>query len=159
MRARLSGVALLLPLLLSGATALGGSGTATEDVIAEVPRFILITHVSAEAGKTTIGKAALAAIFLGRVTRWSDGSAIRPVDLSFTDPLRAAFCEDVLGQNLEALKAYWQRALVQGGASPPLAKASEAEVVDFVKRTQGAIGYVSPDAPLADGVRILKYER
>jgi ABC-type phosphate transport system substrate-binding protein len=96
---------------------------------------------------------------LGRVTRWSDGRPIRAVDLSFTSPLRVAFCENVLGQELDALKAYWARAVSMGGATPPPVKASEQEVVEFVSRTAGAIGYVSPDVPLAEGVKVLRFER
>ena len=49
----------------------------------------------------------------------------------------------------------WAKKSFREGVNPPPAKASDGEVVDFVRRTPGAVGYIS-DASKAVGVNVLK---
>lgn len=49
----------------------------------------------------------------------------------------------------------WAKKSFREGVNPPLAKASDGEVVDFVRRTPGAVGYII-DASKAVGVNVLK---
>jgi len=39
---------------------------------------------------------------------------------------------------------------------PPPEKASDDEVLDFVRMNSGAVGYVSPDADIGSGVKVLE---
>jgi ABC-type phosphate transport system substrate-binding protein len=113
-------------------------------------RFRVIVHAQVKGGQ--IPRAALGSIFLGKAPRWGDGSAVRPVDQSLKSRVRMSFCADVLQQDLVEVQMYWQHRIA-GGQVPPPVKTSDEEVVAFVAATPGAIGYVSPDAPLPDGVR------
>ncbi len=71
---------------------------------------------------------------------------------------RAYFLSDVMnGRSAFALKTYWQRRVFSGRDTPPLEKASDEEVVAFVKANRGAIGYVAPSSPLA-GVKVLELQ-
>ena len=49
----------------------------------------------------------------------------------------------------------WAKKSFREGVNPPLAKASDGEVVEFVRRTPGAVGYIA-DASKAVGVNIVK---
>ena len=49
----------------------------------------------------------------------------------------------------------WAKKSFREGVNPPPAKASDGEVVDFVRRTPGAVGYIG-DASKAIGVNIVK---
>ena len=49
----------------------------------------------------------------------------------------------------------WAKKSFREGVNPPPAKASDGEVVEFVRRTPGAIGYIT-DASKAVGVSVLK---
>ncbi len=49
----------------------------------------------------------------------------------------------------------WAKKCFREGVNPPPAKSSDGEVVDFVRRTPGAVGYVT-DASKAVGVNIVK---
>ena len=49
----------------------------------------------------------------------------------------------------------WAKKSFREGVNPPPLKASDGEVVDFVRRTPGAVGYVG-DASKAVGVNVVK---
>ena len=60
---------------------------ASSDVAAQVSEIKIVANTSVPGG--VISRQTLAAIFLGGLSRWSDGKAIVPVDQSATSPLRA----------------------------------------------------------------------
>lgn len=121
---------------------------------AQEPAFRVIVN-TAHPG-TTIRRTQLVDIFLKKVNRWGDGSAIQPVDLSTKSPVRAAFSREGLGQSVDAVVNYWQRQILAGRERPPVVKSSDDEVVSFVGSLPGGIGYVSPDATLTDKVKAIK---
>lgn len=97
----------------------------------------------------------LADVFLRRATRWGHGTPIHVVDQSLKSDVRVEFTEEVLRLSSMAVMSYWQQQLLAGGERPPAVKASDAEVLDFVATTPGAIGYVSAGANLED-VKVLQ---
>lgn len=86
--------------------------------------------------------------FLKRKTTWPTGVAIRPVDLAPSSPLRRQFSDEVLRRPVDAVRSYWQQRLFAGRDLPPPEVAGDDEVVRFVLREKGAIGYVSGSAAL-----------
>jgi ABC-type phosphate transport system substrate-binding protein len=68
---------------------------------------------------------------------------------------RAAFSKSVLGRGVAAVESYWQQQIFSGKDVPPPTKASDDEVVAFVKANAGAIGYVSAGASTA-GVKVIE---
>jgi ABC-type phosphate transport system substrate-binding protein len=92
--------------------------------------------------------------FLKKVTRWPGGEPIRPVDLASDSPTRRRFTEEVLGRSVAAVKSYWQQLIFSGRNVPPPELDSDEEVVRYVARYPGAIGYVS-GAGEVGGVKIL----
>ena len=58
------------------------------------------------------------------------------------------------GKPVAAVLSHWQRLIFSGKGVPPSELAGEREVVSFVKRTAGAIGYVSESAAV-EGVKAL----
>jgi ABC-type phosphate transport system substrate-binding protein len=97
-------------------------------------------------------------IFLRKAVRWGDGKQIAPVDQSTTSPVRASFSDQVLGQTVLAVQAYWQRQISAGRSRPPAVKGSDREVIRFVAENAGAIGYVAADAELPPAVRVIEIE-
>ncbi|HEX9735528.1 MAG TPA: hypothetical protein VGG06_26470 [Thermoanaerobaculia bacterium] len=95
-------------------------------------------------------------LLLKKKTKW-DGSGIAadPIDLDGGSTIREAFSERVHGRSASSIKSYWQRQIFSGREVPPPEVRSDAEVIAFVRRTPGAIGYVSSDARL-DGVKELR---
>jgi ABC-type phosphate transport system substrate-binding protein len=99
-------------------------------------------------------RAELARMFLKKVSAWPDGTALVPVDQSRTSPTRVAFSAAVIGKPADAVAAYWQTLVSAGHDTPPEVKHSDQEVLELVRRTPGAVGYVSGEAPL-DRVKAL----
>ncbi len=93
-------------------------------------------------------------IFLKKTAKFPGGAAAVPVDQAKGSAVRSAFSKSVLGRPAAAVDAYWQQQIFAGGELPPSTKASDDDVVAFVKATPGAIGYVSSGASVA-GVKVV----
>lgn len=105
-------------------------------------------------GATSISADELKGVFLSTKTSLSDGSHVVPV-LEKGGPAHEAFLKDYLGKTDSALETYYRSLVFTGKASMPKTLAADAEVVAYVAKTKGAIGYVSAEAP-ADGVKTLE---
>jgi ABC-type phosphate transport system substrate-binding protein len=117
--------------------------------------FVVIVHPSV-AG-SNIKRADLAAVFLKKAVRWGSGGGMAvPVDQSGTSPVRIAFSEGVLRQPVAQVVQYWQKQMFSATRLiPPPVKATDAEVIAFVAKTAGAVGYVSAGAALPPEVKTL----
>jgi ABC-type phosphate transport system substrate-binding protein len=94
-------------------------------------------------------------LFLKRTTRWTAGGAVHPIDLPVSSAVREKFSRQVLGKPTLAVEAYWNKQIYSGQVIPPLTKASDREVVAFVRDNAGAIGYIATDTPLEGGVKVV----
>ncbi|HXE57809.1 MAG TPA: hypothetical protein VNK43_07405 [Gemmatimonadales bacterium] len=103
-------------------------------------------------------RAEVSRLFLKRTTRWADGRPVQPVDQAAKSPVHHDFCRLIHGRQPSAVRHYWQQMIFSGRAVPPPEKASDAEVLAFVRANPGAVGYVSAAAPIA-GVRELTVTR
>jgi ABC-type phosphate transport system substrate-binding protein len=101
-----------------------------------------------------ISSDALGKIFLKQAAKFPDGAAATPVEPAKASPARAAFAKAVLGRTVQNLDTFWQQQIFSGKDVPPANKASDDEVIAFVKSNPGAIGYVSGSAAVA-GVKVV----
>ncbi|HKY41209.1 MAG TPA: hypothetical protein VJN18_34985 [Polyangiaceae bacterium] len=144
-RRALLGLALLCALSLLGFAA----RLPAQEAAAE---FRVIAHPSHPVGN--VERAFLTDAFLKKVTRWSSGETIRPVDLRPASGARKRFTEVVLKRSVGAVRSYWQQRIFSGRDVPPPELDSDDAVLAFVARHPGAVGYVSGGAKLS-GVREL----
>lgn len=134
-------------------------GAAAAGLMASAPAlaaqdFLVIVN---EANETeAISRNDLAQIFLKRTTEWSNGSPVVPVDLTESSPVREAFSQSVHGRPVSAMKAHWQRQIFSGRGVPPVEKAAESEVIEYVRANRNAVGYVRNGSSLGSGVRTLR---
>ncbi len=135
-------------LLATGALFVAAIGTAQA-----TDAFVVVVN-SSVAG-TNVHRSDLAAVFLKKAVRWGDGSPANPVDQSGTSPVRKGFSETVLHMPVMAVVQYWGRQLASMAASvrPPTVKASDEEVLAYVAKTSGAVGYVATGTSLPAGVK------
>jgi hypothetical protein len=68
--------------------------------------------------------------------------------------VRRRFCEEVLSRSVAAVKSYWQQLIFSGRAVPPPELDTDEEVVRYVAKYSGAIGYVSGASELS-GVKVV----
>lgn len=105
-------------------------------------------------GATSVSVDELKGVFLATKTTLSDGSHVEPV-LAKGGPTHEAFLKEYLGKSDSALQTYYRSLVFTGKASMPKMLGAEAEVVAYVAKTKGAIGYVS-SAVGAAGVKTLE---
>lgn len=98
-------------------------------------------------------------IFLGKRVLWENNHAIHVFVLKEED-IHKAFLEEYVHKSESQWKAYWKRMVFTGRGLPPKSINTEAELIDLVAKTNGAIGYVSteglPEDTEANSVKILK---
>ena len=66
-----------------------------------------------------------------------------PVDLNESSKTRENFTKEIHGKKVSAIKAYWQKQIFTGRGVPPPEKSSDKEVLEYVEKNEGAIGYIS----------------
>ena len=101
----------------------------------------------------TISASELRRVFLEEKISLADGTHVEPV-LENGGPAHHAFLQNYLGISEDDLETYYSTLLFTGKGSIPKTLGSDAEVVAYVARTRGAIGYVSGTAS-AEGVKTL----
>lgn len=87
-----------------------------------------------------ISQSKLRAIYLKKLSIIDDIKLI-PVNLQARDALRANFENMVLNMSFGRLKSYWS-AQHYLGHRPPLSMKSQKSVIAFIKKVDGAIGYI-----------------
>jgi len=113
-------------------------------VRAEPAAYRVIAHPSN--AMTVVERRFLSDAFLKKATRWPNGEIIRPVDLGADAAARRRFSIDVLSRSVEAVKSYWQQAIFAGRDVPPPELDNDDEVLKYVLKYPGAVGYVSGGA-------------
>ncbi len=98
----------------------------------------------------------LARVFLKKQKTWENGSAVLPVDLPEDSQVRETFTRDVLGRSTSAVRAFWQQMIFSGRDVPPLVRDAPGDVINYVSSNTYAIGYVAPDTPLDDRVKVVE---
>ena len=101
----------------------------------------------------TISAAELKHVFLEEKNSLADGTHVEPV-LQKSGPVHEAFLQAYLGRSADDLQMYYRTLVFTGRGFTPKALGSDGEVVAYVARTRGAIGYVSSAASVG-GVRTL----
>jgi ABC-type phosphate transport system substrate-binding protein len=117
--------------------------------------YLVIVHPGVSVER--LSTAELSDMFLKKTERWPDGTRVFPVDQVEASPVRASFSRDVHDRAVAAIKAYWQQRIFSGRDVPPPEKTSDRDVVEYVRTTRGAIGYVSFASP-HDGVATVRVE-
>lgn len=93
-------------------------------------------------------------VFLGKVIR-VNGMPVIPVNLVSGSLARKDFVSQILEQTDEKYVNYWTVRRYIGQGSPPREVSGEQEMIDYVRSTPGAVGYVEEVTPPGDLVRSL----
>jgi ABC-type phosphate transport system substrate-binding protein len=144
MRARW-GLSLVLLVTL---TALCASVFAQQRPAPPPPAYLVI--VNPRNAVTDVERRFVEDAFLKKITSWPNDEVIRPADLATDSPVRRAFTREILNRSVEAVKVYWQQRIFSGRDVPPPEFSRDEEVVQFVQKHAGGIGYVSGTASIGD---------
>lgn len=131
-------------LAVSAALALAGT-TATADVVA---------IVSVKSSITTLSKPQMADIFLGRVSRFPNGSHAVPIDQVEGSAAREEFYAKLAGRSAAQMKAYWSKIIFTGRGQPPKEVSDSAAIKKQIAEDAAAIGYLDR-SQVDDSVRVI----
>ena len=122
----------------------------------ETGAFKVIVHASNPESELT--KKDISKLFLKKVKKWENSKeAVLPVDLMSDSPVRETFSKAIHGRKVSSIKAYWQKQIFSGRGVPPEEKKSDEEVLKYVAKNAGAIGYILESAEINPyEVKVLK---
>jgi ABC-type phosphate transport system substrate-binding protein len=92
-------------------------------------------------------------IYLGKKTLWEDNTSIVPVMLK-SGSLHDEFIEGYIDRSVQRFVTYWRQMVFTGKGMPPKSFASESDLIDFVARTPGSVGFVSSSANVSSVKRL-----
>jgi ABC-type phosphate transport system substrate-binding protein len=114
----------------------------------------VVAVVSAKSAVTTLNANQVADIFLGKTSRFPDGSQAVPIDQVEDSPVRDKFYAQFTGKSPAQVKAHWSKIIFTGRGQPPKQAANGIEARKLVADNPNAIGYI--DSKLVDAsVRVL----
>ena len=138
--------AVTLPLCLAAAW-LGALGLASVGTI---------VVVNQGAGFGAISKDALEAVFTGKTQSLPDGTPAVVATLK-GGPAHEAFLKGHLNKNPQQFLSAWRNLAFTGKGKMPQQFESEEDLVAFVAKTKGAIGYIDDGTP-HPGVKVVKVQ-
>jgi ABC-type phosphate transport system substrate-binding protein len=115
--------------------------TAARTLTPAVDEFTVVVHPDNPI--THIDRDDLSRMFYKKITKWSHGSVVLPVDLPVQDQRRIGFTKHVHRKSVGAVRAFWQQQIFSGRDVPPPEKSNDLDVVSYIKEHPGAVGYVS----------------
>lgn len=100
-----------------------------------------------------IDKSDIKRIYFGKLKKWSNGDKIKPAQLRKGDA-SMQFASNYLNKSYKKYQMFWRRAVVAGVGAPPSYFNSPQELIDYVKSTPGAIGYVPAETDVSGVVAL-----
>lgn len=113
--------------------------------------FLLITiYINTASGEVIIGNTSekdlsiekIKMIYLGKIGRWDNGKRIILATLEKGET-HETFMENCLNKKSKSFILYWKQRMFTGRGIMPKSFKNENELIEFVKNTDGAIGYIS----------------
>jgi len=102
----------------------------------------VVAVVGANSPISSLSRAEVMDIFLGRRTRFPDGSAALPIDQSEGSAARDEFYSTFAAMSAAQIKAFWAKIIFTGRGQPPKAVANGEEAKKLVAANLNAITYI-----------------
>jgi ABC-type phosphate transport system substrate-binding protein len=114
----------------------------------------VVAVVSAKSPLTSLKADQVADIFLGKTSRFPDGSQAVPIDLGEDSPARDRFYAQFTGKSPAQVKAHWSKIIFTGRGQPPRQASTANEAKKLIAENPNAIGYIDP-REVDNSVRVL----
>lgn len=102
--------------------------------------------------ESQLTKEEVKAIFLGEKTKWSNDSKVSFVVLK-TPEAQEKFMKDFVGKTPSQFNNFWKQQVFTGKGKIPESFDNVKDLVDFVAKTDGAVGYLSNDDAPAENMK------
>lgn len=115
--------------------------------------YRVVVHVTNPVARLTRVQASQ--IFLRKATLWDTRKPVLPVDQAADSPVRRAFTKQVHRRTIASVQTYWQQQTFAGWGVAPPERASDAEVLNYIRQFPNGIGYVNAEANLGSGIKVV----
>jgi ABC-type phosphate transport system substrate-binding protein len=102
----------------------------------------VVAVVSSKSPITSLSRNQVVDIFLGRRTRFPDGSSAVPIDQIEGSRVREEFYSRLAEMSPAQIKAFWSKVIFTGRGQPPITVATGAEAKKLLSTNPNAISYV-----------------
>lgn len=102
-------------------------------------KILVIGHL--EVASDSLRKKDLFRLFVGDVQYWKDDTPVTIIDFARDGRVRDSFY-DYLGKTSSRIRSIWLKRKLSGEGELPISVKTEAEVLEHVITTEGAIGFV-----------------
>jgi ABC-type phosphate transport system substrate-binding protein len=106
----------------------------------------VVVVVSVKSSVTTLSKSQIVDIFLGKTSRFPDGSLAVPINQQEGIAARDQFYTDFASKSAAQLKAHWSKVIFTGRGQPPLEASSVIELKKLIVNNPNSISYIDRDA-------------
>jgi ABC-type phosphate transport system substrate-binding protein len=94
-------------------------------------------------------------IVLRKVTLWDNRQPVLPVDQAAESPVRRTFTKQVHNRTIASVQTWSQQQTFAGVGVAPPERASDSEVLDYIRKYPNAIGYVRIGFPVGADIKTL----
>lgn len=122
-------------------------------VRAQDVNYRVVVHTSNSV--TRLSRDQVSKIFLRKVTLWDNRQPVLPVDQTAESPVRRAFTKQVHQRTIASVQTWWQQQTFAGVGVAPPERASDTEVLDYIRKYPNAIGYVRAGSPLGANIKTI----
>ncbi|MBR8845192.1 MULTISPECIES: hypothetical protein [Pseudoalteromonas] len=98
----------------------------------------------------SISQRQLIDMYMGKYVAFPNGDMAVTYDYEKSHPLRGPFFLALTGRNESQINAYWSRIKFSGKVSPPQSFSSPSTILENIRNTPNAIGYVPADFVTGD---------
>jgi ABC-type phosphate transport system substrate-binding protein len=102
----------------------------------------IIVHPS---NSNALSESDVVRLFLGKLTRYPDGSDAIPIEQKGSTSIHAEFATNILNKSTQQLKAYWAQQLFTGKGKPPKSVGSSTDVKKLFAENPALIGYIESE--------------
>jgi len=93
-------------------------------------------------GVTELTQGQVKSYFKGKYTLWGNSKSVKVVLHSSESTQAEKMAKLIFNTSHQGVKKYWLSLVFQGRANPPIYCDSDSEVLQYVKKTPGAIGII-----------------
>ena len=126
-------------------------------LVATLASAEVVTVVSAQNPTTALSRSEVSNIFLGKTSRFPDGTPAVPIDQPEGSALRAEFYRSVSNQQPAQIKAYWSKMIFTGRGQPPAVADNDEQMKKILASRPDAIGYIDR-ASVDQRIKVLAVE-
>lgn len=106
----------------------------------------VVAVVSSTSAVTTLSKAQLTDIFLGKVNRFPDGTLAIPIDQEEGSSARDEFYATFAGKSSAQIKSHWAKIIFTGRGQPPKVASNDVDIRKLIVANPQAISYIERSA-------------